>query len=180
MAQGESKEANYDVVLDQIVKRLQDQLKDCNEVNCYFALDPDDLASNPADHIYVVAPVSGQFRLGAFEGGANSFVATNAGCIVKIHCPTLVDQRKRDAFAIMGESTGVLRKASAVLKALGPSKHNGNGIPSAGWVPILSGVNLTSPFVPVDYSIHKHENNAIRSIELRFSFEFDWDTTQSQ
>ena len=176
MAYGESKEAAYDDVLDQIVERLISRVKEANQSNCYFALDPDELTSNSSLFIYVVSPVSGQFDSGAFVGAGIAGLTTHSGCIVKIHSPSLVDKRMRDAVAITDESRGILRKASAVLAALAPS--TADNPPQRGWVPSLGDYALTSPFTPVGYSLHKHPNQAIRAIELTFSFEFDWDTTK--
>lgn len=176
MAQGESKAGAYDDVLTQIVARLIDQLPEISASNCYFALDPDDLTSNPSSFIYVVSPVSGDFAEGNFVGGGIAALTTHSGCIVKIHSPSLVDKRKRDEVAIMGESRGVLRKASAVIAALSPT--TADHPPQAGWVPRLGDYNLTSPFRPLGYAITKHQNDAIRAIEVTFGFEFDWDTTK--
>lgn len=176
MAQGESKEAAYEDVLLQIVERLIAQIKGLDKSACFFALDPDDIGTSSGRHTYIVSPVSGEFREEAFVGAGIAALATHSGCIVKIHCPSLVDQRKRDSVAITGESIGVLRKASGVLAALAPS--TAAHPPAAGWVPYVGDYALTSPFTPVGYSLSKNPNGAIRSIELTFKFEFDWDTTQ--
>jgi hypothetical protein len=176
MAAGESKVAGYDDVLLKVVARLIDQIEGANESNCYLSLDPDSLPSNPGDHVYVVAPVAGQFRAGAFIGGGLNHLATEAGCKVAIHCPSLIDQNQRDAVAITDASLSVLRKATAVIAAL---CHTGAGpLPGSAWVPRVGEYDLTGQFEPVSFALFKHANDAIRSIELSFRFSFDWDMTR--
>jgi len=175
MAVGESKTGDYGTVLLQIVQRLRDIVETANEANCFLSLDPDDLPSNPGDHCFVVAPVSGKFDEGAFIGAGIAALTTHSGCIVKIHCPSLSDQAGRDVVAITDESLGLIRKASEVITAL--AAFTADQPPVRGWVPTLSDYALTSPFRPVGYSLHKNDTGAVRAIELSFEFEFDWDTT---
>ena len=176
MAAGQSKEGDYGEVLLQIVQRLIATIKEANESTCYLSLDPDTLPNNPGDTVFVVAPLSGTFREGAFVGGGVAFLAVHSGCIVKIHCPTLIDQDHRDATAITDESLGLIRHASKVISSLSPSSLEAPSY--EGWTPKGQTYLLTSPLRPVGYSLHKSENAAIRSIELTFAFEFDWDTTK--
>lgn len=176
MAVGESKEADYGEVLLQIVARLRDILKPANEATCYLSLDPDEVPSGPGDHCYSVSPLSGKAREGAWEGAGIRGLAVHSGCIVTIHLPTLSDELTRDVVAITGESLGLIRKASAVISALAPSTADDPAV--RGWIPTKEDYSLTSPFRFLGYSLHRHENKAIRSIELTFQFEFDWDTTQ--
>jgi len=169
MAAGESISADYGDVLLQVVARLQAQIPDkCNEATCYLSLDPDSLPVNPGDHVFVVGPVSGKFREGAFVGGGLNALATHSGCIVKIHCPSLLDQAHRDVQAITSTSLGLIKQATSVLQALSPQETG------LAWAPNAGGFNLTSPFTPVGYTLHKNESGAVRSIELSFAFEFDW------
>lgn len=176
MAAGESKEADYGEVLLQVVARIIDRVDGANASTCYLALDPDSLDHNSGRHTFIVSPLSGDFSEGAFVGGGIAFLETKSGCIVKIHCPSLADKAGHDVLALTDESLGLLRKASAVISALAPS--TAAHPPQAGWVPSVGDYGLTSPFRPVRYSLHKHPNNAIRSMEILFSFDFDWDTTQ--
>lgn len=175
MAAGESNTGDYGVVLQQIVTRLRDIVETANEANCFLSLDPDDLPNNPGDHCFVVAPVSGKFDEGAFGGAGIAALTTHSGCIVKIHCPSLVDEGGRDATAITDESLGLIRKASEVITAL--ATFTAANPPTAGWVPTVGDYALTSPLRPVGYSLHKNATGAVRAIELSFAFEFDWDTS---
>lgn len=172
MAAGESKAGSYADILVAIVNRLRATVDGCNEATCYLSLDPDTMPSNPGDHVYVVAPVSGHFREGSFVGGGLNFLTVHSGCIVKIHCPSLIDQSLRDVVAITDQSLGLIRKASAVLASLSPQESG------VAWVPMGPEYAISSPFTPAGYSLHKSEDQAVRAIELTFRFEFDWDTTQ--
>ena len=175
MAAGESTKGGYDEILLAIVERLIQRVEGLTDANCYLSLDPDELVPNPADHVYVVSPVSGSFREGAFVGGGLNYVASESGCTVKIHCPSLTDQRNRDHVALTDEALSVIRKASKVIAAL--CQTGDSPIPGDPWVPTKDDYGLTSPFRPANYSIWRHPNGAVRSIELAFAFEFDWDVT---
>lgn len=176
MAVGESKEADYGEVLLQIVARLRDILKPANESTCFLSLDPDDCPSTPGDHVYVVSPVSGRFREGAWAGAGIRGLAVHLGCIVTIHCPSLTDEGGRDSDAITNESLSLIRQASAVISALAPSTADDPAV--RGWIPTKESFNLTSPFEPHGVAFRKNESGAVRSVELTFQFELDWDTTQ--
>lgn len=175
MAAGESSNSGYDDVLLLIVERLREAVKGCNESTCYLSLDPD-VVVGTGDHAVVVSPVSGTFREGSFVGGGLNFLATQAGCIVKIHCPSALDEEKRDVQALTDESLSVIRKASAVIAAL---CHTGDG-PMGGdsWAPSRGEYALTSHFRPVNYLLTKSPEGSVRSIELSFAFDFDWDVTR--
>lgn len=178
MAAGESKKAGYDEILLAVVDRLIEKLgAACNKSTCYLSLDPDQLPSNPGTHVFVVAPNSGEFDRGSFVGGGLNHLDTHSGCLVAIHSPSLTDQAKRDAIAITDETRGLIRRASAVIAAL---SNTGAG-PVAGdaWVPTHEdGYGMTSPFTPLTYSLRRHPNDAVRSIEIAFGFDFDWDVTR--
>lgn len=172
MAAGENKEADYGEILLAIVERLRSQVKGCNEATCYFALDPDSLTGdNPGDHIVIVSPASGQFRGSAFTGGGRAFLAVEGGFFVKIHCPTLVDQQSRDAFAITSESLGVIRKGTAVLGAL-----------LEPWVPLVNSSGgefaMTGSLEPLSFQIDKDDKDVVRAIQFAFGCPFDWDLTK--
>ncbi len=178
MAAGESKTGDYGEVLLQIVQRLITVIESANEATCFLGLDPDEFPTSPGDHVFVVAPVSGRFDEGAFGGAGIAALSTHSGCVVKIHCPNLIDDGSRDVTAITNESLGLIRKASAVISALAAfTQPAANSLPAAAWVPTLDSFNMTSPFRPVGYSLHKNDSGAVRAIELTFAFEFDWDTT---
>jgi hypothetical protein len=173
MAAGASREADYGDILLAIVARLIATVKGCNESTCYLSIDPNKLPSNPGDHVYVVAPTSGTFRAGAYIGGGLNFLGTDGGFIVKIHCPSLIDQEHRDAAALTLEGLSIIRKASEVLAALSPAESS-----STAWVPVKGDYDLTGPLQPIGYSFDKDPNDAVRAIELAFHCPFDWDTTR--
>jgi hypothetical protein len=175
MAVGESQSGGYDDVLLLIVERLIATVKGCNESSCYLSLDPNVVLS-PADHSIAVSPVSGTFREGAFVGAGLNHLATQSGCIVKIHCPSALDEQSRDVQSITDESLGLIRKASAVIASL---CNTGDG-PGGGdaWAPRRGNYDLTSHFRPLNYSLDKSADGSVRGIELTFVFDFDWDVTR--
>lgn len=175
MAAGESRQADYGDVLLSVVQRLRDTLKGCTEANCYLSLNPNRLAPNPGNHTFVIAPVSGQFRAGAFSGAALGGLTVDGGFVVKIHCPTMLDQEQREVVSLTDESLGLIRRASAVIASL--CAHGQAGISVDTWVPSKNGLELTEPPEPVNFSFDEDDKGVVRAVELSFRCAFDWDAT---
>lgn len=155
-----------EVIYPAIVARLIAQISGQNVANTYHAIDPDDVGG-PGEFTMVISPASGTFDEAMFEGGGQSQLTANGGCIVKIHSPVVLDEVKRDAIALNDAAKGLWFKAKQVIAAL------------ADWSPGTAGSELTrNPLYPKAYAFTKDRTTGRTSaIELHFGLDFDWDVS---
>jgi hypothetical protein len=156
-------------ILTSVVDRLRSEVPGCNEATCYLALNPDAIGNSPGDHIFVVAPMSGQFDEGMWDGGGLEQLTANGGIIVKIHCPILLDDHTKEAALLTDEKLSIIRKANKVIGVLCDPE----------WSPTKDNNELTrNPLSPSGYTIDRDSFGRVGGIELSFRCVFDWDTTR--
>lgn len=147
------------------VELLRAAIDGCTDANCFFCLDPDAIPATPGELIYVVSPTSGTFDEGMIDGGGVEQLTVEAGLMVKIHSPLMLDQVGQDAELLNNESLGLWLKATEVMAALSLQS------------PTVNGNALTrDPLIPHGFAITK-SHKRLGAIELTFKVLFDWDVS---
>lgn len=144
------------------VDLLRAAITECTEANCFFCLDPDAVPPAPGQLIYIVSPTSGTFDEGMIDGGGVEQLTVDAGLMVKIHSPLMLDQVGHDSSLLNDESLGLWGKATEVLRALAVQSPEFEGNP------------LTrDPLMPHSFAVTK-SHKRLGAIELTFKVSFDW------
>jgi len=147
------------------VEMLRAAIDGCTDANCFFCLDPDCIPPTPGEFFYVVAPTSGTFDEGMIDGGGIEQLTVEAGLLVKIHSPLMLDQVGRDVELLNNESLGLWSKATEVMAALAVQSPTVAGNPQT-----------RDPLMPHSFSITKSLKR-LGAIELTFKVLFDWDVS---
>ena len=150
-------------IFDGIVERLIDQIDGMTEASCYLSLNPEALPSpGPGDLLLVVAPLSGQFDEGAFEGGGNEMLTFLGGVVVRIYSPLKVDLPGHDSKFLSDQTKGVLEMGRQVMAAL------------SNWSPELDDNEQTrDPLIPHGVS-YGRVKQSLGWMEIAFKVNFDW------
>lgn len=159
-------------IFDAIVARLIDQIPNfCTEASTYHAINPDAIASNPGDLIFVVAPLSGNAPLEYQAGGGEQQLTIDGGFMVKIHSPLQLDQFPHDAYMLKEKSRGLWKVSRRVLAAI------------VNWDPLKGDNEITrDPIAFLGFSLGKgpRKKRSLGSIELHFKLMWDWDITTDE
>lgn len=163
MARGAGK---FDDILLSVKRRLIAEVQGANDATCYLCLNPDDTPSpNPGSFFYVISPLSGQFLQGYLDGGGEAQATVDAGVLVRVYSPVMLDQPKRDTVFLTHATRGILERARIVLMAL------------TNWSPMDEAEEneLTrDPLIPSGFDIAKHQKS-LGYIDVGFRLLFDWD-----
>ncbi len=156
-------------VLTRVVARLIDQITDATTTTCYISMDPDRLdAGNPGAIIYVVTPApSGSFNLGYQDGGGPNQVTTEWPIVVTVHNTYINDQVAHETEFLTNATTGLIPKATLVLKALVT-----HFLQDAADTP---NEILAQPITVYDAAVQKVPSKRRGSMQFGFLAVFDWD-----
>ncbi len=150
-----------------VVDMLRAAIDGCTDANCFFCLDPDAIPPSPGELIYVVSPTSGTFDEGMMDGGGVQQLTVEAGVLVKIHSPLMLDQVGNDTSLLNDESLGLWGKATEVLAALAIQSPT-----------VAGNAQTRDPLMPHSFSITK-SHKRLGAIEMTFKVLFDWDVSSA-
>lgn len=159
-----------ETIFEQIVLRLISQLPGiATPSNVYHVIDPGSApAPAPGDVNFAVSPLSGDADEGYFEGGGLSQLFIRGGFQVRIISPAALDAMGRSVSMLAGHSRGLWRLARRVIKALADPE----------WSPVDAGGNeiVRDIICPRGFDFGESGEGWV-SMDLRFSLNFDWDTS---
>lgn len=152
-------------ILQACVDRIIDQVPLATAANCYLCLDPDSVPPSSGEFIFAVAPLSGQFEEGMWDGGGLDQATVDSGLIVKIHSPLQLDEPQRDREFLLSNTHSVLKQHRLVIKALCDPT----------WSPMRGEDEIIrDPIIPGAWSITRRDRG-LGAIEQEFRLNFDMD-----
>ena len=157
-------------ILVAVKARLQDQIPELGELNCFVSILPDGDPYRPADNLFVtVAPTGGTFE-GIAGGGARQ-CTENTGVLVTIFSRFRAQRQERDEDALVDEVRGILRMKRAILRALAGHDLYVSTDPLQPAAPALRAYLAPTESSPPDPT----GDREMVMVSLRFDVTFDWD-----